>query len=133
MRLARERGCQDLVLVGAFGGRFDHAAALLLGGLRLAGEGLSVTLTSGDEWAWPLLPGAPFCRELPAELTLSVLACSELRGLSLGGVRWPLNGADVPLGSGWTLSNETQGGRVWAELRGGQALVTVLTERLPRA
>ena len=49
-----------------------------------------------------------------------------LRGLSLGGVRWPLEHADIPLGSGWTVSNEAQGCTVTASLREGRALVTLL-------
>ena len=130
--LARQRGATQLVFVGAFGGRFDHAAALLLGGVRLAREGLRVTLTSGDEWAWPLLPGRPLALVLPPGVTLSVLACTDLGGLTLSGVRWPLAGADIPLGSGWTVSNETgsnetAGEPVLAELRSGHALVTALT------
>lgn len=124
--LARSQGARRLVFVGAFGGRFDHAAALMLGGVRLAREGVAVTLTSGDEWAWPLLPAAPFAATFAPGLTLSVLACSDLRGLRLDGVRWPLTGADVPLGSGWTVSNETVGGPVTASLSAGQALVTAL-------
>ncbi len=127
VRLARERGEGRLVFIGAFGGRFDHAAALLLGAVRLAREGLDVTLTSGDEWAWPLLPGAPLALDFAPGTTLSVVACSDLRGLSLSGVRWPLTGADVPLGSGWTVSNEALGGPVQAVLQGGYALVTALT------
>ncbi|UTA50131.1 thiamine diphosphokinase [Deinococcus radiodurans] len=94
--LARRRGATELVFIGAFGGRFDHAAALLLGGVRLAREGLTVTLTSGDEWGWPLLPGRPLRLGLPAGVTLSVLACTDLGGLSLSGVRWPLTGQTFP-------------------------------------
>ena len=134
VRVALERGARELVFVGAFGGRFDHAAALLLGGVRLARAGLGVRLTSGDEWAWPLLPGRPLALALPPGTTLSVVACTDLAGLSLGGVRWPLAGADVPLGSGWTLSNEVGGEPgheaaapgVTASLEGGHALVTAL-------
>lgn len=130
-RVALARGARELVFVGAFGGRFDHAAALMLGGLRLVREGYAVTLTSGDEWAWPLLPGAPLVRSLEAGVTLSVLAVADLRGLTLRGVHWPLEGADVPLGSGWTVSNEVVGGPVMAALAGGQALVTALTPAVP--
>lgn len=131
VRVARARGATTLVFLGAFGGRFDHTAALLLGGVRLAREGPEVTLTSGDEWAWPLLPGAGLNLELPPGLTLSVVALSDLRGLSLSGVHWPLTGADVPLGSGWTVSNETLGGKVQATLEEGWALLTVLHGEAP--
>ncbi|KQR04520.1 thiamine diphosphokinase [Deinococcus sp. Leaf326] len=130
VRVALGRGARELVFVGAFGGRFDHAAALLLGGVRLARGGLDVRLTSGDEWAWPLLPGRPLALALPPGATLSVVGCTDLAGLSLSGVRWPLAGADVPLGSGWTLSNEVSSDsaapRVTVSLGGGYGLVTAL-------
>lgn len=134
VRVALARGAHELVFVGAFGGRFDHTAALLLGGVRLAREhGLSVVLTSGDEWAWPLLPGEGLRVDVPTGVTLSVIACSDLRGLTLSGVRWPLDRADVPLGSGWTVSNEAQGGPVTATLQEGWALVTALYGEIPSA
>ncbi|GGM43931.1 thiamine pyrophosphokinase [Deinococcus arenae] len=127
IRVARERGATELVLLGAFGGRFDHTLALALLAVRLTErEGLRVTLTSGNEWGWPLTPASPLSLDVPPGATLSVLAVSDLRGLSLGGVRWPLTEADIPLGSGWTVSNEAPGGPVTASLRGGHALLTVL-------
>jgi thiamine pyrophosphokinase len=46
---AREKGASELGILGAFGGRFDHTFALALGAVRLAQEGLTVTLHSGDE------------------------------------------------------------------------------------
>lgn len=131
VRIARERSVTELVFIGAFGGRFDHTAALMLGGLRLAREGLDITLTSGDEWAWPLLPGRSQTLHLPTGATLSVLAVTDLHGLTLAGVRWPLHGAYIPLGSGWTVSNEVQAQPVTASLQGGLALVTALTGNHP--
>lgn len=133
VQVALGRGATELVFLGAFGGRFDHAAALLLGGVRLARDGLRVTLSSGDEWAWPLLPASPLSLALPPGVTLSVVACHDLHGLTLGGVRWPLQGADVPLGSGWTVSNETNGEAVTASLQDGYGLVTALWTGEPSA
>ena len=46
---------------------------------------------------------------------------------------WPLDRADVPLGSGWTVSNEAQGGPVTATLQEGWALVTALYGEIPSA
>lgn len=128
VRVARQRGARELVILGAFGGRFDHAFALALGACRLAGEGLKVTLHSGDEAGYPLLPRVPIGLGLQRGQIFSVLAASELRGLTLRGARWPLTDADVPLGSGFTVSNEAAGGRLDAELAEGVALLTVLEE-----
>lgn len=129
--IARERGATRLVFVGAFGGRFDHTAALMLGAIRLTQSGLDSLLTSGDEWAWPLIAASPRTLELPPGTTLSVIACADLQGLSLQGVRWPLHLATIPLGSGRTVSNEVQAGQVTASLEGGYALLTALTGNAP--
>jgi thiamine pyrophosphokinase len=131
--LARERGAGELVILGAFGGRFDHTFALALGALRLAQEGLKVTLHSGDERGYPLLPGQTLRLSGRPGQTFSVLAASELSGLSIGGARWNLQGADVPLGSGLTLSNELAAGaeatgELTLSLRAGTALVTLLEQ-----
>lgn len=123
IQLALEAGCTHLVIVGAFGGRFDHAAALLLGAVRLAEQGLELWLTSGDEHARPITGGQTLCLNLPAQTTLSVVSVSDLNGLSLSGVRWPLDRAAVPLGSGWTLSNVVTDAAMTAQLEQGRALV----------
>lgn len=118
---AISRGARALVLVGGLGGRVDHALAHLLLAVRLAGDGLTVMVTSGDEEAYPLLPGETVIA-LPAGTRVSVLALSPLSGLALAGVRWPLEGSDIPQGSGWTLSNVTAAPEVRIGLRAGQAV-----------
>ena len=110
--------------------------------MRLAGQHLSgqpkleVWLTSGDEHARPLVSGSSLSLSLADKTTFSVVAVSDLHGLSLNGVRWPLNDADVPLGSGWTLSNEVLSNgalnnpateNVTASLRTGRALLVWYT------
>ncbi|GGR00549.1 thiamine diphosphokinase [Deinococcus ruber] len=125
--LARERGATELYVLGAFGGRFDHTFALALGAVRMQAEGCGVTLHSGDEWGRPLLPGVALHLPLRHGQTFSVLAASDLSGLSIGGARWNLDRVAVPLGSGWTVSNEAAG-EVVCRLEAGTALVTVLEE-----
>lgn len=123
VELALEAGARELVLLGAFGGRFDHALGNALLALRLAGRGVAVTLCSGDEWGWPLLPGAGLTLALPPGATLSVLPLGDLSGLSIGGVRWPLERADVSFGASLTLSNRVLAAPVRLTLARGRALV----------
>ena len=98
--------------------------------VRLAQEGLNVLLHSGDEWGRPLLPGKMLTLFTFPGQTFSVLAASVLSGLSIQGARWNLNGADVPLGSGLTVSNEAIGTALTLTLNTGTALVTLLEPTL---
>ncbi|MBF6594414.1 MAG: thiamine diphosphokinase [Thermaceae bacterium] len=104
VQAALARGATRLVLVGATGGQTDHALANLLLGLKLARDGLSVLMTSGLEETYPLLPGK-LELDVPTGSRFSLVAFSDLGELSISGAQWPLNQANVPLGSTWTLSN----------------------------
>jgi thiamine pyrophosphokinase len=102
---ALARGADGLVIAGALGGaRSDHAMQNVLNGVALARRGIPVLMTSGSEEAWPVLPGR---REIALEAgaLFSVLAITDLSGLTLEGVRWPLSRKFVPMGGSLTLSN----------------------------
>lgn len=119
---ALERGASSLVLVGAFGGpRADHAFLHLALALRLAEAGTEVLLTSGHQEAWPLLPGTT-AFDYDDGTLFSVLAFSELSGLTEAGAKWPLNSVQVPFGSSLTLSNEVRG-NLRVSLGSGRALL----------
>ena len=119
---ALARGAGSLLLVGGVGGpRFDHALGLQTLAVSLALRGLEVALTDGRQWTHPLVPAAALRFGSRGD-TVSVVGLTDLRGLTLAGVRWPLDRADVPLGSSLTLSNEATG-TVAASLVAGHALV----------
>lgn len=119
---ALERGATSLVLVGAFGGpRGDHAFLHLAMALKLAEVGTEVLLTSGQQEAHPLLPGTTSF-DYEGGTLFSVLAFSELSGLTEEGAKWPLNGVEVPFGSSLTLSNEVRGS-LRVSLGSGRALL----------
>lgn len=119
---ALKRGATELVLVGAFGGeRADHAYLHLAAAVRLAGEGVSCVLTSGVQEGVPLVPGEVSFDYEDGTL-FSVLAFSDLAGLTLSGAKWPLQDRFVPFGSSLTLSNEVRGG-LTVRLSEGRALL----------
>jgi thiamine pyrophosphokinase len=120
---ALKRGANEIILVGSFGGQFDHVLTHATSILALASRDVSTIATSGNEEAYALLselnlPG------LEAGTRLSVVALSALHGLSISGVAWPLKKANIPMGSSQTLSNEIVGD-VSLSLEHGQALVIV--------
>jgi len=123
---ALARGAEQLVLVGAMGGQTDQTLAHLLLGLRLAQKGTATLLTSGREEAYPLLPGR-LRLDLPRHSKLSLLPLGGFSGLSIQGVRWPLQKASVLLGSTQTLSNVALG-PVEIELEAGYGVVLAYPE-----
>jgi thiamine pyrophosphokinase len=120
---ALENGATRFTLVGGFGGQFDHALSHGLQLLALADHGASCCMTSGDEEAYPLLKQLAL-HELHVGTRISILGLGELQGLSIDGVRWPLDRVHVSLGSTWTVSNESDG-EVRIAIEHGQALVLV--------
>lgn len=116
------RGAKRLILAGALGGeRSDHAFQHLLHAITIAENGLEVMLTSGEENAYPLLPGT-MSLDLPQGSLFSVLGFSDLDGLDIRNARYPLNGFALPFGSSRTISNVAEG-RVEFSLRNGKAVI----------
>lgn len=114
-------GADDVLLVGGFGGQFDHALAHAGFLLALAKRGIKALMTSGTEEAQALY-GDVTLGDLEAGTRLSVVPLSDLAALTITGVKWPLNKRNVPLGSALTLSNIALG-PVELSLRAGQALI----------
>lgn len=105
---ALARGATSLLLVGALGGRSDHAFSNLVIALREAEAGRTIELFDGRERGWPLAPG--FRRYDAARgAQFSILKFSDLAGLTIHGARFPLDAADLPFASILTQSNEAEG------------------------
>ena len=116
------RGAGRLILLGALGGeRLDHALMHLMQALRLAKDGHAIMLTSGDEEAYPLLPGRSDI-DLPNDSLFSVLGFSQLEGLSIDNARYPLADFALPFGSSRTISNVANG-PVSFSLQSGEAML----------
>lgn len=117
---AIRRGATEIVLLGGLGGQTDHTAGLLGQSIAIARQGVACLLSSGIEEAWPLVPGHRHV-DLSPETRLSIIAFSDLAGLGLTGVKWPLADRDVPVGSTLTLSNLALG-PVEITLRAGHGI-----------
>lgn len=119
---AINRGADTLVLAGALAGeRSDHALQHLLYAVSLKQQGFDVVLTSGDEEAYPLLPGA-YEIDLPPGALFSVAGLTDLEGLDIENVRYPLSDFSLAFGSSRTISN-TANGPVRLRLKRGKAIV----------
>jgi thiamine pyrophosphokinase len=119
---ALSRGANSLVIAGAFGGpRADHAFLHMALALHLAENGTNVLLTSGKQEGYPL-PNGSSQFDYEDGTLFSILAFSDLAGLTVSGAKWPLHNVDVPFGSSLTISNESRG-RLCITLEHGRALL----------
>ncbi len=124
---ALKRGATSLILIGAFGGkRADHALLHKLMALRLAGDGLSVTLSDGNQEGHPVLPGTKRY-DFPTGTLFSLIGFDPLSGLTIRGAKWPLENTKTPTGSSLTLSNVVSN-RLEIELAAGKALLIAQIE-----
>ena len=118
---AASRGASSLVLAGGLGGQADHAVQHFAQAIQLARQGVSALISSGDEEAWPLIPGVHLI-DVPAGSRISIVAFDDLTAITLQNVKWPLDARDVPFGSSLTLSNEALG-PVTVKLEAGHGVI----------
>jgi thiamine pyrophosphokinase len=120
---ALARGASEIILVGAFGGQFDHALAHVTKLVALAERNVKAFATSGTEEGWPLVSSLSLW-QIPRGTSLSLVGLTPLLGLNISGVRWPLHKRDISMGDTLTLSNEAQGD-ISISLQQGRAVVLV--------
>lgn len=119
-------GARRLIVIGAFGDRFDHSLAALLVAARLAGTGLRVDLHGGTHSAWPLAAGTSVELALPLGTTVSILSLAGGSEVSADGLDYPLAGLLLPFGSGLGVSNSVARSRVTVACDSG--LIAVIAE-----
>ncbi|MBX4335856.1 thiamine diphosphokinase [Bartonella raoultii] len=122
---ALQKGARRLILCGALGGeRTDHSLSHMTQAIKMAQKGISVLLTSGVEEGWPILPNllSYDLPNLPDGCLFSIIGFSDLEGLTLSGVKWPLCDKNVSFGSSLTLSNRVCG-TFSCTLRSGKAIL----------
>ncbi len=120
---ARARGATALIFAGAFGGvRADHGYLHLAAAVGLAESGTDVLLTSGNQEGVPLLPGRRAAFDYPPGTLFSVIGFTDIEGLTISGVRWPLDRRSVPFGSSLTISNIVAD-RMTVEIAAGRAIL----------
>jgi len=122
MAIACKWGATSLLLAGAFGGpRADHAFLHMTTATARVEEGIPSMLTSGAQEGTPLLPGRTGFDYGDGTL-FSVIGFTALSGLTLSGVKWPLEAIDLPFGSSLTISNVVVG-HLTVELGRGRAFL----------
>lgn len=105
--LAMEIGCSDLTILGATGGRFDHA----LGNVHLLKQcldrGIFASIIDRKNKIYLLKEGKTFQKDRVFGRYISFLPLTErVTGITLTGFKYPLSGKTIEIGTSLCISNE---------------------------
>lgn len=127
LRAARE-GAEDIVILGALGGRFDHALAnaLLLGLPALAR--VRARLAAGPETVMLLRGPGTLALEGAAGDLISLLPLGEATGITTEGLEYPLREERLGLGPARGVSNVMLGPRASVRVEQGALLCVQIRE-----
>jgi thiamine pyrophosphokinase len=127
LELAIERairdGAQEVVLLGALGGRLDQSLANVLLMAQRDWPAI-IHLVDANEIATVIHSGERMTLEAAVGSTVSLLPLSaEVTGITYTGMLYPLDNATLPLGSTRGVSNEVVSYPATVYIEGGIALV----------
>lgn len=117
---AAKSGCDHVDLIGALGGRMDHAICNIQLSYQFYLQGMNVFIYDEKNCLYLLGSGKLFHKEELYGRYISFLPMTEIvEGLTLKGFRYPLNHRKIVLGSGLCISNELNGSTGIMELDRG--------------
>ena len=123
LEFAIRRGAQQIVLLGALGGRLDQTVANLLL-LARAGWSVPIFVAEANQLAQVLEGEAQLTLTAPAGSTVSVVALSDtVTGITYRGLEYPLDNFTLPLGSTRGMSNVVVTAPATIRISGGRLLV----------
>lgn len=124
MEQALAMGISDLLLCGCTGGRLDHTASNLLLLEWLADRGGQGMIVDGDNEVRLLGPGVFQIENAPRYHYFSLVPLDRrVTGVTLRGVRYPLDRAELKRGDTLSVSNEISGIAAEISVEDGRALL----------
>lgn len=123
--VAISRGADYITILGALGGRIDHTIANIHL-LKYAGQkGAYAQILDIDTCIYLVTDNL----EIPKKdgFCLSLLPLTDCKGVSISGVFYPLDNADMPVGNPYGISNEFTEDKVTVSVTSGELLV-ILTK-----
>ena len=104
----------EIILIGSFSGRPDHALANMMMAIKLRSEGRDITLTDGVNDFIPLCGPDELSIEgvqEPESLVVSLIPFTDASGVTTEGLYYKLNDADLTSGSSFSVSNKIEDGK----------------------
>ena len=123
VRAVRE-GAQEIVVLGALGGRLDHALANILLLTLPSLAGIPVRIAEGDQQALLARGGETVELEgAPGDLVSLLPLGGDARGVTTRGLAWALEEDTLRFGSSRGVSNEMTAGKAGIRVNEGLLLV----------
>jgi thiamine pyrophosphokinase len=121
---AVQQGAQEIVVLGALGGRLDHTLANILLLALPSLVGVSVRIAEGDQQALLARSGETVELEgAPGDLVSLVPLGGDARGVTTQSLAWALEKDTLRFGSSRGVSNEMTSGKAGIQVEGGVLLV----------
>ena len=119
--VAINRGAKEITILGALGGRIDHTLANIHL-LKYAKEkDTECTIADTDTYISLITDNAQIQKK--DGFCLSLIPLTDCFGVSISGVYYPLDNADMPIGNPYGISNEFTENIARISLKSGELLV----------
>ncbi len=122
VEIAMERGCTNVILLGAVGSRLDHSLSNIFLLKKLADRNCEGLIADEKNEIRLIRDRIELKREAGVFLTLLPMA-GNASGVSTKGLRYPLKDAVLETGSSWGVSNEFSEDTALVTVREGYLLV----------
>jgi len=120
--LALEKGCSEIVLIGAAGSRLDHSLANILLLKTMLDRGVKGYIANETNEITLIRDKIELDREEGVRITLLPLS-ERVEGVTTRGLHYPLVNATMPMGTTWGVSNEFSEDRAEVTLSKGVLIV----------
>jgi thiamine pyrophosphokinase len=124
LAFAVAHGAEEIVILGALGGRLDHTLANVLLLALPSLQGVRARIVDGDQEAFLIRSGGSATLDgRPGDLVSLLPLAGDARGVKTRGLLWALDGDTLGLGFSRGVSNEMKDERARIELEDGLLLI----------
>ncbi len=118
---AISRGAEEITVLGALGGRIDHTLANIHLLKYAKGKGVNIEMADVNTYILLVTDSARISKK--DGFCLSLIPLTDCSGVSISGVYYPLDNADMPVGNPYGISNEFTEDEAHISLTLGELLV----------
>lgn len=122
---AIEHQADDILILGALGGRWDQTLANLLLLAHPAWRGARIHVLDGTQHIY-LIQGETTIEGQPGDTVSLIPVQSNARGITTEGLEYPLMNGTLPFGSTLGISNVLVGNQAKVEVREGMVICVVI-------